>query len=104
MVKLFTLVGHQFLIVKNFRKKLVQEEFMVFSLLGIFFLKKFYYTKPSPLELSEACDSNRICDNGGGQFVVKYNYLNSFSVDTNVDLKKVKKFIKKDKIFKKFKI
>ena len=41
MVKLFTLVGHQFLIVKNFRKKLVQEEFMVFSLLGIFFLKNF---------------------------------------------------------------
>ncbi len=64
-----------------------------------FFLKKFYHTKPSPLELVEACDSNRICDNGGGQFVVRYKYFDSFSVDTFQDLKKVKKFIKKDKIY-----
>lgn len=64
-----------------------------------FFLKKFYNLKPSPLELSEACDSNRICDNGGGQFVVKYNYFDSFSVDTYKDLKKVKRFIKKDKFY-----
>ena len=65
------------------------EEFTGFLLLEIF-LKKFYNTKPSPLELSEACDSNRICDNGGGQFVVKYNYFDSFSVDTYEDLKKLK--------------
>ena len=53
--------------------------------------------------MSEACDSNRICDNGGGQFVVKYNYLNSFSVDTNVDLKKVKNLLKKIKFLKNLK-
>lgn len=69
-----------------------------------FFLKKFYYTKPSPLELSEACDSNRICDNGGGQFVVKYDYFDSFSVDTKDDLKKVTKYMKRDKIYKRYKI
>ena len=69
-----------------------------------FFLKKFYHNKPSPLELIEACDSNRICDNGGGQFLVKQDYVDSFSVDTKSDLNKVRKFILKDKIFKKYKI
>ena len=89
---------------KKFSKKIdVRRIYGIFAFRN-FFLKKFYYTKPSPLEISEACDSNRICDNGGGQFVVKFDYFNSFSVDTEDDLKKVKKFIKKDKIFKKFKI
>lgn len=89
---------------KKFTKKIdVRRIYGIFAFRN-FFLKKFFYTKPSPLELSEACDSNRICDNGGGQFVVKYEYFNSFSVDTRSDLKKVRKFIKKDKIYNKHNI
>ena len=81
---------------KKFSKKMgVRRIYGIFAFRN-FFLKKFYYTKPSPLELSEACDSNRICDNGGGQFVVKYDYFDSFSVDTKDDLKKVTKLINKN--------
>ena len=39
-----------------------------------------------------------------GQFVVDYDYFDSFSVDTKKDLIKVRKFIRKDKIYKKFNI
>ena len=60
-------------------------------------LKKFYFTKPSFLEVSESCDSNRICDNYGGQFIAKQNYVESFSVDTEADLKKVEKYLKNNK-------
>ena len=60
-------------------------------------LKKFYFTKPSFLEVSEACDSNRICDNHGGQFIAKQRYEDSFSVDTAKDLKKVEKYLKNNK-------
>ena len=60
-------------------------------------LKKFYSTKPSFLEVSEACDSNRICDNYGGQFIAKQKYVESFSVDTKADLKRVEKYLKKNK-------
>lgn len=89
---------------KNFSKKInVKRIYGIFAFRN-FFLKKFFYLKPSPLELSEACDSNRICDNGGGQFVVDYDYFDSFSVDTKKDLIKVRKFIRKDKIYKKFNI
>ena len=60
-------------------------------------LKKFYFTKPSFLEVSESCDSNRICDNYGGQFIAKQKYEDSFSVDTKEDLKKVEKYLKNNK-------
>ena len=60
-------------------------------------LKKFYFTKPSFLEVSESCDSNRICDNYGGQFIAKQKYEDSFSVDTEKDLKKVEKYLKNNK-------
>ena len=60
-------------------------------------LKRFYFTKPSFLEVSESCDSNRICDNYGGQFIAKQKYVESFSVDTPADLRKVEKYLKKNK-------
>lgn len=66
------------------------------------FLKKFYFTKESFLERVESCDSNRICDNGRGQFIARQEYFNSFSVDCPSDLKKVEKYLKKDKLFKKY--
>ena len=82
---------------KNFTKKTKAKR-----IYGIFAfrwssLKKFYFTKPSFLETSEACDSNRICDNHGGQFIAKQSYEDSFSVDTAKDLKKVEKYLKKNK-------
>ena len=66
------------------------------------FLKKFYFTKESFLEKVEACDSNRICDNGRGQFIAKQKYFSSFSVDCPSDLKKVEKYLKKDRLFHKY--
>lgn len=66
------------------------------------FLKKFNSTKESFLEKIESCDSNRICDNYGGQFVTEYPFKTSFSVDCLEDLKLVQKFMIKDKIYKKY--
>lgn len=66
------------------------------------FLKKFNLTKESFLEKVESCDSNRICDNFGGQFVADYPYKISYSVDCLKDLKKVQKFMITDKIYKKY--
>ena len=83
------------------RKKNINRIYGIFAFKN-YFLKKFYYTKPSPLEIIESCDSNRICDNGGGQYVVHFKYFDSFSVDSYHDLLKVKKHILKDKIFLKY--
>ncbi len=82
---------------KNFSKKTQAKR-----IYGIFAfrwnaLKKFYFTKPSFLEISESCDSNRICDNHGGQFIARQKYEDSFSVDTEKDLKKVEKYLKNNK-------
>ncbi len=67
------------------------------------FLKEFNKTKESFLEKIEACDSNRICDNGGGQFVAKYPFKPYFSVDSPRDLKVVIKHMKMDKVYQKYK-
>lgn len=64
------------------------------------FLKKFYKTKESPLEIVESCDSNRICDNYSNQYIAKYKNIPSYSVDCVSDLKKVEKAILKDPVFK----
>lgn len=66
------------------------------------FLRKFYRLPMSNLEILESCDSNRICDNGRGQFIARQKYFPSFSVDCPADLKKVEKFIKKDFFLKKY--
>ena len=66
------------------------------------FKKLFFNTQRSNLEKIEACDSNRICDNGGGQYVSYFKNLPYFSVDTKKDLAKVSRYMKKDKILKKY--
>ena len=53
------------------------------------FLKKYFHTKPSPLEILESCDSNRFCDNGGGMYIAPVEYSDYFSVATPSDLKLV---------------
>ena len=63
------------------------------------FLKKYFKTKPSALEILESCDQNRICENGKGMYVAPYQFIKSYAVDTAYDLKLVNKLIKKDSIF-----
>jgi 3-deoxy-manno-octulosonate cytidylyltransferase (CMP-KDO synthetase) len=63
------------------------------------FLKKFHLTPESFLEKVEACDSNRICDNYGTQYIAPYPYRNSFSVDCKKDLEKVCRYMQKDKLY-----
>lgn len=63
------------------------------------FLKWFTGEPESPLEIREACDSNRICDNGGRQRVAPYPYIPSFSVDSPADLEKVEAHMKDDPLW-----
>ncbi len=63
------------------------------------FLKWFTGEPESPLELKEACDSNRICDNGGGQVIAPYPYIPSFSVDSPADKDKVEAHMQDDPLW-----
>jgi 3-deoxy-manno-octulosonate cytidylyltransferase (CMP-KDO synthetase) len=65
-------------------------------------LRKFTETPPSPLEIKEACDSNRICDNGGGQRIAPYPSIPSFSVDSPADRDKVEAFMENDPFWGKY--
>ena len=87
---------------KNFSKKIGAKRIYGIFAFTYKFLKKFALTKASHLENVEACDSNRICDNYSNQYVAKYKFFPSYSVDTPADLKKVEKSIKKDNLFKKY--
>ena len=60
------------------------------------FLKKFTKIPESPLEIVEACDSNRLYDNGLTQRVAFYPYVDSFAVDIPEDAKKVEVYLKDD--------
>ena len=66
------------------------------------FLRKFTKMPESPLELVEACDSNRLYDNGLTQRVALYPYVDSFAVDTPEDARKVEKHIKSDPFWNKY--
>ena len=66
------------------------------------FLKKFTGIPESPLELVEACDSNRLYDNGLTQRVADYPYVDSFAVDTPEDAEKVEAHIKADPYWRKY--
>ena len=87
---------------KNFHPKINAKRIYGIFAFRYYFLKKFNLTKESFLEKIESCDSNRICDNYGGQFVADYPFKISFSVDCKEDLKIVQKFMNKDSIFKKY--
>lgn len=54
-----------------------------------YFLKVFTSMPESPLEIAEACDSNRIMDNGYRQRIAPYPFSPSFSVDTPADAVRV---------------
>jgi 3-deoxy-manno-octulosonate cytidylyltransferase (CMP-KDO synthetase) len=66
------------------------------------YLKKFTQLPESPLEIAEACDSNRLYDNGLTQRVAVYPYVDSFAVDTPADAQKVEEYIKVDPYWKQY--
>ena len=66
------------------------------------FLKTFLDLPPTPLELQEACDSNRICGSGLKQRVAFYPNIPSFSVDSPADRELVEREIVKDPYWGKY--
>ena len=63
------------------------------------FLKLFTELAPSPLELKEACDSNRLYDHGYHQYISPYPYQPSFSVDSPSDIGLVEKAMLNDPLW-----
>lgn len=66
------------------------------------FLKTFTHTPESPLEKVEACDSNRICDNGWRQRIAPYPCIPSFAVDTPADRDRVEREMAADPYWGKY--
>jgi len=66
------------------------------------FLKLFTELTESPLELKEACDSNRLYDNGLHQYIAPIPYQVSFSVDSPADLKIVESKMEDDELWGKY--
>ena len=62
-------------------------------------LRWFSETPETPLELKESCDSNRICDHGGGQRIAPYPQIDSFSVDSPSDSDKVEAALQNDPLW-----
>ncbi len=63
------------------------------------FLKLFTKLPESPLELKEACDSNRLYDNGYHQYIAPIAYQPSFSVDSPDDIERVESHIREDALW-----
>jgi 3-deoxy-manno-octulosonate cytidylyltransferase (CMP-KDO synthetase) len=63
------------------------------------FLKFFSGLPESPLEAKEACDSNRLYDNGHHQHIAPYPYQPSFSVDSPADIGQVEAHMKNDPLW-----
>ena len=66
------------------------------------FLDIFMALPPTPLELLEACDSNRLCGSGLKQRVAFYGNIPSFSVDSPADRDLVEREIGKDPYWGKY--
>jgi 3-deoxy-manno-octulosonate cytidylyltransferase (CMP-KDO synthetase) len=66
------------------------------------YLDKFTSMAPTPLELQEACDSNRICGSGLNQRVAPYPNIPSFSVDSPSDREMVEEKIVSDPLWGKY--
>jgi len=63
------------------------------------FLKTFTRMPESPLEQVEACDSNRLCDNGYRQRVAPVPYRPYFSVDSPADVDLVEAHMEDDALW-----
>lgn len=60
------------------------------------FLKRYTQLEPSPLEIKESCDSNRILDHGLRQRIAPYPFRPSYSVDNPHDIALVEAAMKND--------
>ncbi len=65
-------------------------------------LKTFTNMPESPLEVKEACDSNRLYDNGLHQYLVDLPYIDSFSVDSPADAILVEQHLRQDPLWGKY--
>lgn len=63
------------------------------------FLKYFAALPESPLEIKEACDSNRLYDNGRHQYIASYPFRPSFSVDSPADIVTVERHMTADPLY-----
>ena len=63
------------------------------------FLQWFTATPESPLEIAEACDSNRICDHGFRQRIAPVPYRPYVSVDSPEDIARVEAVIEDDALW-----
>lgn len=68
------------------------------------YLNKFTKMKTSYIEKLESCDTNRLCSNDNNHYVVNYKFYNSYSVDRPSQIKTVSNYLKKDILFKKYKL
>jgi 3-deoxy-manno-octulosonate cytidylyltransferase (CMP-KDO synthetase) len=66
------------------------------------FLKLFTGLPESPLEIKEACDSNRLYDNGLHQHIAPFPYRASFSVDSPADIDQVEAHMTADPLWGKY--
>ncbi len=65
-------------------------------------LKWFTQTPQSPLEIAEACDSNRICDNGRRQRIAPMTFRPYQSVDSPEDVARVEAVLDEDPLWGKY--
>lgn len=65
-------------------------------------LKWFTETPESPLEIAEACDSNRVCDNGRRQRIAPIPFRNYQSVDSPADVARVEAMLETDFLWGKY--
>ena len=66
------------------------------------YLKKFTSLPESPLEVKEACDSNRLYDYGLAQYIAPFKYVPSFSVDSPHDIALVEEHMESDPLWGKY--
>jgi 3-deoxy-manno-octulosonate cytidylyltransferase (CMP-KDO synthetase) len=66
------------------------------------FLKLFTSLPQSPLEMKEACDSNRLYDNGHHQYIAPYPFRPSYSVDSPHDIATVEAAMQEDALWGKY--
>lgn len=90
-----------------FCKSFPPKSFVPRRIYGIFgfrwhFLRTFTEMPESPLELAEACDSNRIFDNGFRQRIAPYPNRPSFSVDSLDDIRLVESMMEQDLVWGKY--
>lgn len=63
------------------------------------FLKLFTQLPPSPLEIKEACDSNRLYDHGYHQYIAPYPTCPSYAVDSPHDIQLVEGVMASDPLW-----